>query len=323
MFLPNSRGAKFLARAAENWPAKVLSVALAIILFVFHRMSTLEDRFFSVPLNVELDSVLIPASPYTRMIRVSLRGDANSIFPILEDDIEAYIDLKKYRDEGWYRAPVQVRKKGTALGVEPLEISVDPMEISLRLDHKISKYVPLAVNFQGSLQSGYDLVSYTLSPPQVVVDGPMNVVGAVSELYTDYIDLEGRNEDFSISVNILNRDPLLVIRGSGMAEFRGFVRKPVPVRNFEEIPIMINGLDERFRAELDIRTGSVRIEGEQADIDSFTPPLSFLAVDCSTLSREGIYVLPLTVDLPGGLNLVRKEPEEVTVSIRSAENGDS
>jgi YbbR domain-containing protein len=323
MFLRNSKGRKFLARVAENWPAKVLSVALAIILFMFHRMSTLEDRFFSAPLNVELDSALIPASPYTRMIRVSLRGEANSIFPILEDDIETYIDLKKYREEGWYRVPVQVRKKGTALGIEPLEISVDPMEISLHLDHKVSKYVPLTVNLQGSLQSGYDLVSYTLVPAEVVVDGPMNAVGAVSELYTDFIDLEGRNGDFSVSVGIMNRDPLLVIRGSGMTEFRGFVRKPVPVRNFEEVPIMVNGLNERFRAELDTRTGSVRIEGEQEYLDSFTPSLSFLSVDCSTLSHEGVYVLSLTAELPQDLNLVRIEPEEITVSIRLAENGGS
>jgi hypothetical protein len=93
------------------------------------------------------------------------------------------------------------------------------------------------------------------------------------------------------------------------------------VRNFDEIPIMVNGLDERFRAELGIGTGSVRVEGEQADLDSFTPPLSFLAVDCSTLSREGVYVLSLTADLPRGLNLVRMEPEEVTVSIRFADDG--
>ena len=109
-------GRKLLARAAENWPAKVLSIALAIILFVFHRMSMLEDRFFSVPLNLEINSNLVPASSYPRMVRVSLRGDANSIYPILEDDIEAYLDLTRYTDRGHYRAPVQVRKKVPPLG---------------------------------------------------------------------------------------------------------------------------------------------------------------------------------------------------------------
>jgi hypothetical protein len=58
---------KILAGIAENWLAKVLSIALAIILFAFHRMGSLEDRFFSVPLNVELSSTLTPASSYTRI----------------------------------------------------------------------------------------------------------------------------------------------------------------------------------------------------------------------------------------------------------------
>ncbi|MDR0601157.1 MAG: hypothetical protein LBG42_02130, partial [Treponema sp.] len=191
---------------AEKWPAKVLSVALALVLFVFHRMSTLEDRFFSAPLVLELSPGLTPATPYSRMIRVTLRGDANSIFPILEDDIEVYADLSKYSAAGSYRAPVQVRKKGTAVGVESLEISVEPPEIFVDLDRKISKYVPIIANIRGNLAEGYDLVSHTLSPTQVVMDGPMNVLGDISKLYTDFIDLDGRNGDFSVIVNILNRD---------------------------------------------------------------------------------------------------------------------
>ncbi|MDR0877115.1 MAG: hypothetical protein LBN21_03610 [Treponema sp.] len=307
---------KLLARAAEHWPAKVLSIALAIILFVFHRMSTLEDRIFSVPLRVEINNTFVPASPYTRMIRVTLRGDAASINPILEDDIEAYIDLRKYDTEGWYRAPVQIRKSGTALGVEPLEISVEPMEISLQLDHKISKKVPITANLQGNVESGYDLVSHALSPTEVVVDGPLSVIGDISELYTDFIDLEGRNADFSVTVNILNRDPLIVIRGNGLTDFHGFIRKPVPVRNFDEVPIIITGLNRRFEAELDIGAGTVRIEGGQNQLDLFVPPPDFLTVDCSSIVVPGAYTLPVALSLPSGLNIVRRSPLEAVLTVK-------
>jgi YbbR domain-containing protein len=319
MFSLNSR--KLLAKAAENWPAKVLSIAFALILFVFHRMSTMESRFFSVPLVVEVNASLIPASSYVRMVRVTLRGDANSIYPILEDEIEVFVDLKKYDTEGSYRAPVQIRKKGTAQGVEALEISVDPMEISLELDRKISKYVPLTANIRGSLAAGYDLISHTLSPTQVVVDGPMNILGGISELYTDFIDLDGKNDDFSVTVNILNRDPLLTIRGSGTTEFRGFVRRLVPVRNIDQIPFLINGLDPRFSAETDVKTGSVRIEGSQEALDSFVPPEWFLSVDCSLITDPGVYSLPIRVDLPSGLNLIRQDPSEVQVTILPKNGG--
>jgi YbbR domain-containing protein len=311
----NSR--KLLARAAEHWPAKVLSVALAIILFVFHRMSTLEDRVFSVPLKVEINNAFIPASPYARVIRVTLRGDASTIYPILEDDIEAYIDLKQYESEGWYRAPVQIRKTGTADRVEPLEISVEPMEISLQLDRKISKYVPLTANLRGAVEPGYDLVSHSLSPTQVVVDGPLSVVGAISELYTDFIDLDGRNEDFSVTVNILNRDPLIVIRGNGLTDFHGFIRKPVPVRNFDEVPIIIEDLGDRFEAELDIKTGTVRLGGNQNQLDVLTAPSDFLSVNCSAITRAGTYTLPVTLKVPPGFNLVRREPLEVVLKVKA------
>jgi YbbR domain-containing protein len=313
MFSLNS--SKLLAKAAENWPAKVLSIALAIIVFVFHRMSSLEDRFFSVPLTVEASSSLVPASSYTRMIRVSLRGDANSIYPILEDDIEAYIDLRKIESPGWYRVPVQIRKKGTALEVEPLEISVDPMEIALELDRKISKYVPLTANIRGNVMSGYTLISHTLTPTQVVVDGPLILLETISELYTDFIDLDGRSENFSVVVNILNRDPLIVFRGSGTTEFHGFIQRLVPVRNFTNLPITLNGLDEGLEAELDVKWGSARLDGVQNRLDLFVPPPVFLYVDCAVITGPGTYTLPVKADLPPEINMARQEPGAVVLTV--------
>ncbi|MDR1046366.1 MAG: hypothetical protein LBL64_01195 [Treponema sp.] len=314
MHLPKLSG--FLIRSAENWPIKVLSIVLALILFVFHRMSTLEDRFFSVPLDVELDQNLLPSSSYTRMIRVTIRGEANSIYPILEDDIKAYIDLTKYTRPGSYRATVQIRKEGTALGVEPLQISCDPMEISLELDQRISKYVPLIPNLSGEPAPGYELVSYTLSPTQVVVDGPLTLLGGLSELNTDFIDLDGRSEDFSVDVGILNRDPLLTIRGNGTTSFRAYIRKPVPVRNIGNISIAFTNLDPRFTAEIQPETGTVRVEGDQFLLDAFTPPPFFMSIDCSGINAEGDYTLPVVITGTPGLEIVRMEPENAVVSIR-------
>jgi hypothetical protein len=309
---------KILIKVADNWVAKVLSVFLAIVIFVFHWMTTMESRFFLTPLIVELPAHLVPSSPYTRMIRVSLRGDADNIMPILEDDVEAYIDLGSIDAPGSFRAPVQIRKKGSAVGVEPLEISFNPIEIELELDQKSSKYVPLTANIQGSLESGYDLVSHSLTPTEVVLDGPAKLLGQVAELYTDTIDLDGRNADFSVMVSILNRDPLLTIRGNGMTEFRGFVRSRVAVRNFSSLPIALEGLNELFVPDPGIILGNVRISGPQAELDAFVPPQAFLSADCSGITGEGVYTLPVKVNLPPLLNLERGEPREITLAVSLA-----
>jgi YbbR domain-containing protein len=312
---------KIITGAVENWPAKVLSIASAIMLFIFHNMSTMEERFFSVPLNVEARGNLVPSSSYPRMIRVTLRGDANSIFPILEDDIETYIDLGKYEVPGDYKAAVQIRKKGTALEVEPLEVGVDPMEISLSLDYKISKFVPLTASLRGSAGSGYVLSSHSLNPTQVIIDGPSGLISDISELYTDFIDLDGRNQDFTVMVNILNRDPLIVIRGNGVTEFHGFISRVIPVRNINDIPIRMMNLSPDLTGELDIRSGSVHLEGgSQEELDRFNPPIDFLSVDCSEITGPGTYILPVkAAEVYTGL-ILTAEPREVTILVNSRED---
>jgi len=127
---------KLLKIITDKWPVKVLSIAAAVILLVFHEMSIQETRNFSTIIQMELSDELIPAGSYTQLVKVSLRGNASGIYSISEDDIEAYIDIRKNTKEGMNRLPVQIRKKGNALKVEPLEITVDPIEITLMLERK-------------------------------------------------------------------------------------------------------------------------------------------------------------------------------------------
>jgi hypothetical protein len=306
---------KLLAKAAENWPAKVLSIALALVLFLFHRLTTLEERFFSVPLKVEVDGSLIPSSAYTRMIRVSVRGETSSVRSLVEDDIEAFVDMRG-KTKGAYRVPVQVRKKDTALGPEPLEITVDPPEISLSLDEKISKYVPLKPAIGGALSSDYQLGSYTLSPDQVMIEGPKELINGISELSTDTISLDDKKGDFSVMVGIINPDPLIKIQGNGMAEFQVFIRNVIDVKNFSGLPITFKGLDRRFSVVLEPKTGMVRLEGP--DLASYTPPASLLSVDCSSIHEPGSFHLPVLANLAPGFHLVRQEPEEVELQISAS-----
>jgi YbbR domain-containing protein len=312
---------KILARIAEKWPAKVLSVAVAILLFAFHRMGDLAERFFSVPLQIDMNSVLIPTSPYQRNIRVTLRGDATSIYHIAEDDIEVYVDLAQYGEPGSYRVPVLLNRKGTAAEAEALEISLEPAEISLELDTKMSKYVPLSPVFQGFLKTGYEMVSYTLEPNQVVIDGPMKLLANIPELFTESIDLGNRSEDFSSRVKILNSNPLVVIRGTGITDFSGFVRELIMIKNFEDLPVGTKGLQNHLEAVLDPPAAAVRIQGLQRELDLLTSE-TMLTVDCSALSEPGVYDLPLIVSAGPGLSVERTEPETIRVELAlKAEKG--
>ncbi|MDR0300745.1 MAG: hypothetical protein LBI04_00330 [Treponema sp.] len=219
----NSR--ELLAKATEKWPVKVLSLAAALIISAFYKMNTLETRSFTVPLHVESVGALIPASSYPQSVKINLRGENNSIFPIPEGDIEAYIDLGKYSHEDSYRIPIQIRKKGSALGIEPLEITVEPADVHIRLENKISRSISISPSFRGSIAEGYEMTSQLIIPAAITAEGPRSNVEALHEFNTETIDLGGRRENFSVMINIINNDPFIVTHGNRMIEYRGTIRQ--------------------------------------------------------------------------------------------------
>ncbi|MDR2701162.1 MAG: hypothetical protein LBB72_01865 [Spirochaetaceae bacterium] len=308
---------KILARITEKWPAKVTSLVFAIILFAFHSMGNLQERFFTVPLQLNISNNLAPGSDFPRNIRVIIRGDETSIYHVTENDIEALIDLTQYNEPGLYKAPVQINKKGTALETESLQITLEPAEIALELDTRMSKQLPLSPRFQGYLESGYEMVFNSLNPRQVIIDGPMKLVREIGELSTELIDLRSRNSDFTLQVRIENPNPLLSIRGDGMAEFSGFIRELLVIQNFESLPIEITGLSEELSAALEPSSASVRIHGVQRELDILDQQ-KLLSVDCSAITEPGVYELPISVSVPPELTAGRKEPENVTVTVFDA-----
>ncbi|MDR2073517.1 MAG: hypothetical protein LBP60_08820 [Spirochaetaceae bacterium] len=303
---------KILTRIANKWPMKVLSVVAAIFLFVFHRMGDMQERFFSLPLQLHINSNLTPGSLYPRNIRVIVRGDANSVYLITEEDFDVFLDLSRYSEPGTYKAPVQIQKKNSSAETEALEIRLEPMEVSLELDTRVSKYIPLSPDFEGYPQPGYELVSYTVTPNQVVVDGPARVLTGISELFTEAVDLQNRNADFSLSLRIMNPNPLLIIRGEGAAEFRGFIRELIIIRSFDDLPVSPQGLGEDLEVVLHPPAVSVRIQGgDQEELNSLDSQSIIVTVDCSALKGPGTYTLPLSVSVPSNLSLDRMEPETV------------
>jgi YbbR domain-containing protein len=224
---------KILAKIIEKWPVKILSLAAAIIIAIFYRMNTLETRSFIVPLHVLSNDHFVPVSVFADNARINMRGDSASIYQINEDDIEAYIDFRKFFNEGTYRIPVQVRKKGSALGVEPLEISVLPMEISIILEQRIRKYIPVYPVFSGTITSGYEMTSQTIVPQSIMAEGPRTSLENQFEFITETIDLEGRNESFSVFVNIINNNNLVTVFGNRMIEFRSTIRRIETTQSIE------------------------------------------------------------------------------------------
>jgi hypothetical protein len=305
-------------RLLSNWPAKVLSLAAALLLFFFYRLNRLEDRYISVPLSVSVNEEYAPATQAPRSVRVTLRGESNAIFTIQEDDIRASLDLSGLRSEGQYRAPVQVERKGTALGVDPLEIRTDPAEVAVSIEKRITRIVPVTPSFKGFLEPGYELVSFDLKPSELEVSGPASAVARVDDVQTDFIELSGRSSDFVVKARTVKKESLVSIGGPESVEFRAVVQRSLAIKTFEGVAISGEGLPPALSLAQALPAGSLRIRSSTTDISGFSPAPGILFVDLSGVKAQGSYQLKVQARSPDGFTIERYEPQAIQVLVVEA-----
>ncbi len=303
----------------RNWPAKIISVAAAIVLFLFYRATSLEERFFSVPLNVVINESYAIASSVPKSVKVSLRGAEESIFLILEDDIEVSADFTNHSSEGQFREPVKFQKTGSAQNIEELEIRVEPSEITLELERKLSRSVKIQPQLTGFPVKGYELDQYLLSTEEAVVEGPASHVEQLKFVPTEEISLDGRSEDFYVRTGLAVKDPYLSFPSGDSVGFQGVITETVIMKNVENIGIIYIDLPSGLKVDMAELSGSMRVQGKQLLLESTSTDDFSLLADCSDIYKPGVYDIELSPAVPAGAAVLRYIPERVTIRIEESE----
>ncbi|NOY09941.1 MAG: hypothetical protein GXP33_14000 [Spirochaetes bacterium] len=313
-----SRG--FFYNLFSNWPAKVLSLAAAVIIFLFYRMNTMDERFFGIPLHVELPSGFAVSADYPKSVRVTLRGEGKKIYPILEEDIVAYADLRKHKSEGLYKIPVRITKKGTAAGVESLEIKVEPEEIKFTLEKIIQKRVKVVPILRGVPAHGYELTQFTVRPSMIMVQGPRTHIESIKQISTSEISLTGRIKDFTSIIRLKSSDPYVHFVDEDRVEFHASIEKAVILKTFADVDIISIDLQSGLTLAKNLPKGSIKVQGPQLLIESLKPGQFGLTVDCSEVREAGSTTLAVKPEVPDGVIVLSYEPESVVLDFVRVNN---
>jgi len=298
-----------------DWPAKVLSIAGAVALFFFYQLNRLEERPLSVPLVVTANSDFVPASQYPRTVRLVLRGESNAIYAVLEDDLEATLDLRGYTSAGVWRVPVRVEKRGSALGIDPLEISVDPSDVAVSIEARVVKDIQVVPSFRGYLEPGYELAGFKLVPSRLEIAGPAGIMEKLADAATEPIELTGRNDTFTVRVRIASRDPLLTFLSSDIVEFTAEVKKALVYRTYQDLQVGFSGLAEGLSVNTSILPGSARVAASSLELETFIPEAGILDADLSDVDGPGVYTVAVVPRFPAGFDVESWLPMTVTVSV--------
>lgn len=302
-------------RLFENWPAKVVCLALALLLFLFYRMSTLERKFFSVPLAVETNGDIVPAAQYPKTVKVGIRGEVDRIYPVQEGDIYVYVDLTEYTKEGEYSVPVLSRLNGSAQDIDALEIEIEPREITLRVEHRVIKRLAVNPAFKGYPEAGFEMTGYILNPQTIEVSGPRGIMEKFNELSTEPIDLAGRNAAFEGSVPLVNRNSLVTAGNNGKIEYRVAIAQTTLIRTFDDVPFFFENLNPSLSVETDAVSGTLSVKGGQTELSGWVLPPNALTVLCENVTGPGAYSLPVQAIVPETMEIVSFDPGVVQMTV--------
>ncbi|MFW5643285.1 MAG: YbbR-like domain-containing protein [Alkalispirochaeta sp.] len=310
---------RLLARTFHNWPAKILSLAAAVLLLVYHDITRLEERFLTVPLELELNEAVVPASTYPRQVRLQIRGESEQVFRVVEDDFRAYLDLRRYSGEEEYTAAVLVERTGAAAGEGILEVVPEPEAVTLRLEERLLKSLEVVPTTSGFPPTGFELVQLLMTPSAVEVEGPRSVLEEIDEVSTEDVDLSDRRENFTERIRLVPPDPLVLFPGGDIVEIRGIIDEAVVLQTFEPVELIVTGLPSDLTIEQDIPTGLIRVQARQIDIEEISSGDLQLTVDASQVDEAGTIRLPVRPVVPGGFVVLRYEPTSVQLELGTRE----
>ena len=185
----------------ENWPIKLASLLLAVSLWFYVTSKGKTEMSLTVPLelrNIPQGMAVVGDVPGT--VEARFQGQERALRDIAAGKkVVGAVDLSLVKEgENIIRiSPDDIRKPS---GVTVTHLS--PYEITVKLDRIVRKTVRLKPVLSGTPAGGYRVVSVSVSPPRLTLEGPLSSLGTLTVLQTMPIDIKGMKEPVTVDPRI-------------------------------------------------------------------------------------------------------------------------
>ena len=195
-------------------------------------------------------------------------------------------------------------------------VRFSPSEIVVKLDQESEMLLPVKATISGSLPEGLEVDRIICTPASVRVSGAQQVLSKMQNIHTEPIELKDRQGSFKESVPIalpqagrMRVDPdwvsvdFILVQRSSTEEFDN-----IPVR-------ILCASGERRHMQITPQTIKIAVKGQKQRIEQLRTADLFAYISCTELHENTGYDLPVIVDLPEGLQLIKTEPAVIHVNI--------
>jgi YbbR domain-containing protein len=290
---------------------KIMSVVLASLLWLLVSGEQTVERALRVPLEfTNLPSHLELVGEPPAVVDVRVRGSSGTLSRVAAGELSAVLDVRAARagERLFHLTAEDVR---APFGVDVVQVT--PASVSLTFEESVTKSVGITVRMEGEPASGFAVGGVTVDPATVEIVGPASALNNLTEAITEPISVAGASHPVTDTVTIGLTDPVVRLRQAQNAQVTVSIVAAPDEWVVEGIAVQLRNTSGKA-AVASPGDVTIRVRGPRNSID--TDPAHYsAAVDVTSLD-VGRYVLPVRVEAPTGIGLLRVDPAEVAVTIR-------
>lgn len=263
----------------------VLSLALAAAFWAYTVSESKSVKDVSVPLqfaNVPKEFMVV-GEDARRIVTVEVMGPPDMLKRVREEDVDARIDASKLQPGP---QAVELGQEHVRLPSSVVLVRTFPKVVHFALDKRQTDSLPLRPTFTGRAQSGLQVLSWTVEPPAVQVEGPESVLRKVKYLSTQPVPLDGRGADFETPVVPTFSDPDLSVLSPGPYTLRAVLGEKQAQRTLSGVPVQV--LHAKLPVALLPDTIKVMVEGPESLVRKLTPQDLLAEVDAQDLKASPV-----------------------------------
>ncbi len=295
----------------ENLGLKLLSVGVAILLFVVSRQPVSDVHLHGVPIEYQgLRQGLEINGDLDQTASLRLRGPRDVVRNLLSNQLSVIADLTN-KEPG--ERVVQLRLEAESLPDNTRVLQIEPASIKLRLEPTEKKNVPVEPQYLGQLPEGMEIHGVQINPRTVEVEGPQSLIKKTGYLLTESVSLSGRRESFSTTVEVETPNDALRIANPRTVNLTVEIGERRATRKFSNVPV--HWLDQPAGARLLTKAVEVELFGPQSAIESLRP--EDLRVELKTVDVKAGVAQPqirLPDQIEHQIQIKHIFPKEVQVS---------
>ncbi len=301
----------------RDLPFKLVSVALALLLWMSVAGEPVVERGLDVPLqfeNVPVGLEIVGTPPESLRIRV--RGPSSTVSRLEVGSVAAVLDLFD-EQPGRKLFDMFAGRVDVPSGLEVT--SVVPATVVLTLERLgVARTVPVVADIDGALAPGRAVGRVTTDPAAVEIIGPETRLAELEMAMTEAISVEGATSTIVRDVTVGVADATVRLVQPVSARVVIEIVRAQADRNLHDVPVVLDGVDRSRRASIQPEEVTVGIRGESDLIYSLDPDAVRARVDVSALAGAppGRYNLPVTIDSAEGIRVTHIDPAKVQVSLR-------